>query len=395
MYGTDCGAHALSLLLVYLFMLAFAVNEVDSDMADMKIVHVETGRHFYGGAQQVIWLIQGLAERDVDSVLVCSAGTEIDSVAQRAGLRVVNIPCNGDLDLAFPIRLNRFLRCEQPDIVHCHSRRGGDLLGGWASLLSHKPAVVSRRVDSAEKSLIALLRYMPFQKIVAISEHIAAVLRDSRVDPKKLSVIRSAVDVNTVKKSAERRQLEEFGIRHNTFAIAVAAQLIKRKGHRFILNALPQVLTLHPEVRVVFFGRGPERARLIALARKLGVDNAVQFVGFRSDIDDYLAAFDLFVHSADKEGLGVSILKASAAQLPVIAFDVAGCREAIVHMETGLLVPLYNQGKLCSAIGKLIEEPELRGAMGVAGRRRMLENFSVSKMVEGHIDIYSELVHGQ
>ena len=116
-------------------MLAFAVNEVDSDMADMKIVHVETGRHFYGGAQQVIWLIQGLAKRDVDSVLVCSAGTEIDSVAQQAGLRVINIPCNGDLDFAFPIKLNRFLRREQPDIVHCHSRRGGDLLGGWGSFL--------------------------------------------------------------------------------------------------------------------------------------------------------------------------------------------------------------------------------------------------------------------
>ena len=174
----------------------------------------------------------------------------------------------------------------------------------------------------------------------------------------------------------------------------MAAQLIKRKGHRFIINALPQLLARYPEVRVVFFGRGPEKARLIALARKLGVDNAVNFVGFRIDIDDYLAAFDLFVHSADKEGLGVSILKASAAQLPVVAFDVAGCREAIVHMKTGILVPLYNQSKLCSAIGNLIEQPELRAAMGVAGRRRMLEDFSVSKMVEAHIDMYSELLHG-
>ncbi len=88
-------------------MLASACDEVDAHEGSMKILHVETGRHFYGGAQQVIWLIAGLGARGVENLLVCPAGSAIDTVARRAGIAVKNLDCGGDLDFRFAWRLAR------------------------------------------------------------------------------------------------------------------------------------------------------------------------------------------------------------------------------------------------------------------------------------------------
>ena len=144
----------------------------------MKILHVETGRHLYGGPQQVIYLITALRERGHESILVCPPGSGIDQVARQAGIPVRNLFCAGDLDLPFAYRLRSICR-RAPDIVHCHSRRGADCPRRARSELRRIPAVVSRRVDNTEMRLVARLRYRPFRKIIAISEAIADVLRDT------------------------------------------------------------------------------------------------------------------------------------------------------------------------------------------------------------------------
>lgn len=375
-------------------MLAFARGEVDARNFRLKIVHVETGRHFYGGAQQVIWLIRGLAARDVESILVCPPGAEIDEIARAEDITVVNIPCSGDADFALPFRLHRLLRRERPDLVHCHSRRGADFPGGWGALTAGIPAVVSRRVDSPESPTAAAIRYHPFRKVIAISENIATVLGTSRVRPDKLTVIRSAVDAASMPADADREVLHrEFGIREDVFAIAVIAQLIKRKGHRFLLDVIPGLIAAHPDIKVVFFGQGAAEEQLRALAARLGCSATVLFAGFRHDVDTYLSAFDLLVHPAEKEGLGVAMLKAAAAGLPVIAFDIAGCREAVQHLKTGILVPPGDLAGLQAAIGTMYEEPEIRAELGAAGRQRMLDEFSVATMVDRYLDVYREVLN--
>ena len=92
-----------------------------------------------------------------------------------------NLFCAGDLDLPFAYRLAQFLKDAAPDIVHCHSRRGADILGGLAASFADIPAVVSRRVDNTEMRLVAACA-TALQKVIAISEAIADVLRDRGVE---------------------------------------------------------------------------------------------------------------------------------------------------------------------------------------------------------------------
>lgn len=361
----------------------------------MKTVHVETGRHFYGGAQQVIWLLQGLLAAGVDCELVCPPDSAIASRASALGLSVVEIPCAGDHDIRFMWRLRDFLRAARPDLVHCHSRRGGDFWGGRAARAAGMPTVLSRRVDNLEPSHFSRLRYKPFNKVIAISDNIATVLKVAGLNADRLVVIRDAVDVDCVNLKPEADVLSRhFELTEKHFSIAVVAQLIRRKGHRFLFDALPSLVLKYPRIKVVVFGVGPDEEQLRALARKLGVSGAVIFAGFRLDLDEYLAAFDLLVHPAEKEGLGVAMLKGASAGLPVIAFDVAGAKEAVAHGSTGVLIPARNVESLQKAIEFMIEEPEMRRFFGAAGRQRMRDEFSVQAMVESHIELYAQPGNG-
>jgi glycosyltransferase involved in cell wall biosynthesis len=360
----------------------------------MKILHVETGRHLYGGPQQVIYLIRALRGMGHDNTLVCPPGSGIDSAARSAGIPVRNLFCAGDLDLPFAYRLSQYISESKPDIVHCHSRRGADVLGGLAASFADVPAVVSRRVDNTEMRLVAALRYRPFRRIIAISEAIAEVLRDRGVEPERLTVIRSAVDVAEFEKPGDCEAFRrEFAVPGNAIVIAAAGQLIPRKGHGYLLQAIAELLPARPNLHLIIFGEGYLGNQLRAQAASLGLGDAVQFAGFREDLDHHVGCFDLFAHPALAEGLGVAALKAAAAGVPVVGFSAGGLVEAVATGTTGLLVPPEDVEALRDAIATLVDDDQLRQRMGAAGRERMQKEFSIVTMARKHVDVYESVIN--
>ena len=358
----------------------------------MKILHVETGRHFLGGPQQVVYLINALRERGFDNTLVCPPDSGLDRAARQAGIRVQNLFCAGDLDLPFAYRLAQFLKQQAPDIVHCHSRRGADVLGGLAAKYADIPAVVSRRVDNTEMRLMAAVRYKPFRKIIAISNAIADVLVENGVDAERITVIRSAVDVDALSKPVDKAALkDEFGIPDNVPSIAAAGQLIPRKGHRYLLEAAAGLIAAQQPFRLVIFGDGYLNNQLRAQAASLNLGEHVQFAGFRDDLDSYIGGFDLFVHPALTEGLGVAALKAAAAGIAVVGFDAGGLSEAVDHDKTGLLVEAGSAVQLQKAIATLLLDESRRTTLAHNGRERMRVEFSIDAMVNKHVELYESL----
>ena len=341
----------------------------------------------------MIYLINALRDRGHDCTLVCPPGSGIDTVARRSGIRVQNLFCAGDLDLPFAYRLAQFLKAEKPDIVHCHSRRGADMLGGLAASLADVPAVVSRRVDNTEMRLVAALRYRPFRKVIAISEAIAEVLRDGGIEPGRIVVIRSAVDADAFGTPPDCAALRHsFGIADSAFTIAAAGQLIPRKGHRYLLEAMGMLRATCPRLRLVIFGEGYLNDQLHDQAAALGLGEVVQFAGYRDDLDSFIGCFDLFVHPASAEGLGVAVMKASAAGLPVVACDAGGIGEVVADGTTGLLVAPDDAQALHGAIARLVDDEALRVRLGEAGRKRMQNEFSIATMAAAHLALYESLI---
>ena len=337
-----------------------------------------------------------LRERGVDGLLVCEATSGVDQAARSAGLPVCNIPCSGDLDLPFVWRLRRVLAEEKPDLVHCHSRRGGDFLGGQAAAMADVPAIVSRRVDNPESPMRARLRYRKFRKVVAISETIADVLRDAGLDQERLVIIRSAVDIGPLLKVPDKDAFRrEFGIAGNSIVLGAIGQLIERKGHRFLLDAMATVVESHPQLQLLIFGEGPLAEDLRGQCQALGLAEKVRFAGFRDDLDEWIGCLDVVVHPALAEGLGVALLKAAAAAVPVVAFAAGGAREAVKDGETGLLVPPADVSGLGGAIATLVADRKMRERFGESGRERMQREFTVDAMVEKHVTLYETICSGQ
>lgn len=362
----------------------------------MSVVHVETGRHLYGGALQVLYLAQGLEERGIKSVLLVPRGSEVAAAARKRWLRVEEFPYRGEADLMGAARmLWRFSR-RDVEIVHLHSRRGADTLGAVAGTLARAPVVLTRRVDNREIDWIVGAKYGLYRRIVAISAAVRDVLTDQGVPSDKISLVRSAVDASEWLSAEDAAARDgEFGLQPGVPAGAMVAQFVPRKGHWVLMHALAILRRHGLTPNVVLFGRGPMRDKVAALAETAGVADQIRFAGFRDDLYRWLGAFDFCVHPALKEGLGVAALQAGAAGIPVVGGRAGGIPEVVKDCETGLLCPPGDAGALADAIERLLEDPEGARALGRRARTRIESRFSIDAMVEGNIEVYREVIRGR
>ena len=359
----------------------------------MRVLHLEAGKHVYGGALQVLLLVEGLQKRGMENLLVVPEGSDVQAEAVNRGLPLHALPMAGEADLLFPPRFRSLIRETAPDLVHLHSRRGADILGGLGARWAGVPVVLTRRVDNPEPAWIVGAKYRLFDRIITISEAIREVLVREGLDPDRIRCVHSALDIDPEQMPCRRDAfMEEFDFSPENQVVGMAAQFIPRKGHDILLQAIPAVLREHPEARFLLFGRGPLHEEISQKVVAEGLENEVRVPGFREDLPNILPCLSALVHPATTEGLGIIILQAAAAGLPVVASAAGGIPEAVVHGETGLLVPPGDPEALGSALSSILDDPAEARRMGNRGRHRIRTEFSVDRMVEGNLGVYRELL---
>lgn len=358
----------------------------------MKVLHVETGRHLYGGARQVMYIMDGLQRFGVENILLCQQSSSIAREARQIA-EVIPVSLNGDLDFRLFFHLRKLIRRMRPDIVHCHSRRGADIWGGLAAKSLGVPAVLSRRVDNPESAWWVKRKYQMYGKVICISEGIRQVLIKEGLPPGKVTTVRSAIDVNAWEEDCNREAFEQqFEINTNTTVLGMVAQLIPRKGHKLVLQAMHRLHQEYPGLRLICFGQGPLRESLEQEVIRYGLQGKVTFAGFRQDLNKWLGCIDVLVHPAYMEGLGISLIQAAACKVPIIASRAGGMPEIVHHEENGLLIEPGNLEQLMGALTKMLHEPETRQKYGAAGRLLVEKGFSIDHMVEGNLAVYRELL---
>jgi glycosyltransferase involved in cell wall biosynthesis len=359
----------------------------------MHIAHLETGQHLYGGARQVLMLLDGLARKDIQTTLVCPPDSAISTAADGSAINVVTLPMRGDLDVTFASRFGRWLKQSQPDLLHVHSRRGADLWGGLAANRAGVPAVLTRRVDNPELPLLGALKYRAYKRVIAISGAIRQQLVTDGVGADRIRVVRSVIQPDDCQPDWSREQfLDAFGLAEEHKVVVCAAQFIPRKGHADLLAAWPTVVAACPQARLVLLGQGPDERALRAAVKQAGLISTVQFAGFRNDLRHFLGRADVLVHPALKEGLGICLLEAQSARVPIVATRAGGIPEAVSEGESALLVPPGDSVALAGALGQLLADSDLRARMGAAGFTHVSQNFSPEVMVSGNLDVYQELL---
>ncbi len=365
----------------------------------LNTLHVETGRHLYGGGLQAIYLARGLMDRGHRATLVCAAGSGIEQEARDRGIPVRPIKIFHDADLCIAFRILRVIRGERPQVVHLHSRRGADLFGGIAARLARVPVtVLSRRVDDRVRlDPIGRLKHLVLpDKVVAISGGIRDVLIDCGVPAERVALVHSGVVTGEFCYERDRAWFaSEFGVPEGAPVIGTIAQLIERKGHRFLFQAAVDILREFPETRFLILGEGAMRATLEAMARDVGISESVIFAGFRGDIARIIPCLDIVAHPALREGLGVSLLQASTSGVAIVGANAGGIPEIVHNGETGILIEPGDAGAIADACIRLLRDPELRAGLGERARAMVETEFSTEQMIEGNLRIYRELLQGK
>jgi glycosyltransferase involved in cell wall biosynthesis len=187
----------------------------------------------------------------------------------------------------------------------------------------------------------------------------------------------------------------ELGLPADARVLLAVARLERQKGVDVALRALAAVRRSEPRAVLVVLGEGPERGALEALARELGVADAVFLPGRVGDVAALLAASDLLVHPARWEGFGLGPLEAMLAGKPVVASRVSSLPELVADGATGRLVPPDDPDALAGAVCDLLADAPLRARLGEAGRERARVEFSVARMADRTLAAYGALGAGR
>lgn len=350
----------------------------------------------WGGAELLLLkLVRLSGSRFQHSVCCLGQDGPLRSDFENAGcaVRVLGKSRRRDLP-AVLARGGSLLREAKPDLVHLH-RDGPDAWGQFIALAGrrHRLVVTEHSTYGAAPGQLLLacktilrraLRNQIF-KTAAISQAVADDLVARRlVDPSRVVVIHNGVDPN-VFSCGERRVLEGKDV-----VIGTAGRLVDLKGQEFLLRAAGLLTPQHPELRVAVAGKGPAQGRLERLARELGISDRVVFAGETADMPSFLRGLDLFVLPSIQEGFGLSLVEAMSCGLPVVGARVGGVPEIVVHGESGLVVEPADPGALAAALEQYLADPALARRMGAAARQRVIERFTIERMVRDYERLYLE-----
>ena len=188
----------------------------------------------------------------------------------------------------------------------------------------------------------------------------------------------------------------------NKFVMLSVGRLTRRKGHDNVLRALPEILDHAPHVIYVIVSTGEEVESLKAMAKALGVDHAVRFVGEvpYQELPSYYNCADLFIManrslpSGDIEGFGIVFLEASACAVPVIAGDSGGTRDPVQDGHNGFRIDGTQPRNISAAVLRMIESSELRTTLGRNGRALVEREYAWDRVFEQVLDLSERVVHG-
>lgn len=361
----------------------------------MFSLHIDTAPTWRGGQNQVLLTVLGLRARGHRAALVAHPSGELRQRADE-GLELIPLAPGHELDLKAAWRFARVITRLRPDVVHAHDPHGVAMASIALSMLTRgpePPLVAARRVDfRLKRNSFSRWKYRQVDLFIASSEAIRQILVQDGVDPHRAITVHEGVDVERLDRIEPISVQAELWLPHHAPVVGNVAALVPHKGQRHLIDAAAMLLRDAPDARVVIFGEGPLRPRLEQQVKQLRLERHVFLPGFRADVQGLIKTFDVFVMSSETEGLGTSLLDAMAAARPCVATRTGGIPEVVVNGETGLLVPPRDSAALARALARLLRDAPLRQRFGEAGRRRVMAQFTLDRMVEGTLAAYQTAI---
>ena len=321
----------------------------------MSILHVDTDPGWRGGQQLLYRLASGLSEAGVPTAVACPPQGRLYAELSSRNVDLIAIPSGASL------RTIPRLRAAGPRLLVAHTSHAHGLC-----VMSGLPSVVHRWVDAPVSSTPwSRWKYRQPLAFVACSEAVAEVLRRGGVAPKRIRVVYGGTEPLDGKPPADAPAVLAVGAR------------VHHKGHDVLADAVAILRGRGVDVDVGVAGDGPMQPP------------GLRLLGSRDDVGGLLQGARVFVHPSRSEGLGMAVVEAMMAGVPIVASSVGGIPEIV--RQDGVLVEPCSPLALADALQKVLagDHPDVKGAQA-----RVLTQFSTAQMVAGARRVYAEVTGG-
>lgn len=357
-----------------------------------------------GGAERHLLLLAGEMVRRGYSVCVAvlrnapSGGAKnLEDEFRQAGSEVVYLKKYGLWDIGRWLSLIKLVGRLRPEIIHSHLPRA-DLSAAVVKRVHPKIAWISTVHDSYKKGTYSGYWIFPIigwnwrkaDRFVAVSHTVKDwIVQTLRIEPEKITVVYHGIDVSMQRfeEKADNREPR----------VGCLARFEQRKGLQVLVQAMPKICEKFPQAKLLLAGSDPKgySNEIKEIVEKLGLENNVEVMGFCSTPFEFLNSLDVFASASFTEGFGIVLLEAMSMKCPIVASDIYPLNYIVQNGVTGILAESGNCTVFADAIVELLENPQKRRAMGEAGYKRCMEEFSLSVSLGKLNSLYEQCLNMQ
>jgi len=370
-----------------------------------SILQLIGGGEIGGAEQHVLTLLKGIDPEHFSVVSGCLIDGPFAQLTREMEIHTLRFPMKYALDLSPLPHLIREVRRQNLSLIHTHGSRAnllGRLAGRWLKIPVVSTVHSSLKQDylSPKAAFLALAldrMTLPLTSgIITVSEALAYEVADRGGENIRTiyNGIQPLPHLEDPRNRADLRQSfrRSWGIPFDALILGTIARLHPTKGLNYLIKAAKLLQMRFPKVHLLIVGDGPLHLELEAQLNSIGLPYTL--TGFLPDAYQSLPAMDLFILPSISEGMGLVLLEAMQAHIPIVASQVGGIPEVIRDGKEGLLVPPMNPEALAEACLRILENPELSKSMTEAGAKRWQE-FSIYEMLRQTQTFYQELLRDE
>lgn len=356
------------------------------------IDHLDSG----GAQRQMIELVNRL-DKSKYEITVCNLDEEKNQLA--GDLREKNIPIFslnqfGKLDIKTIYLLSRYIKRNRFSIIHTYLFTA-DCYGRIAAKLSQTPIIIAslRSVDSWKNLFhifVDKILSLFSDKIIVNANMIKTFLTsEENIVAEKIQTIHNGIDLDKWSLSFQPEKLKiKYGIKKDDFVIGILARNDPVKDHETYFKAAKIVCKKIPNVKFLAIGDGMENKNMRNLTRHIGIEKNVILKDYIPNVAKIIEILDISTLTSLIEGCPNIILESMIMKKPVVATNVGGIPELVINNLTGYLVPPQKPQILANKFIHLLESPNQRYRFGENGYNRVVQKFSMTKMVKSTEKIY-------
>ncbi|MEP0711395.1 glycosyltransferase [Algoriphagus sp.] len=322
---------------------------------------------------------------------------------QRAGIHVELIP-SGNLSLFFQVsKVRKFIQTHEIDILHAHLPWAGIMARSVGNKIKIPIVYTEHNTWERYNKLSYWGNRISFKKqdvAIAVSNEVALSMRLNSIwDPYRrgermqLKVIQNGVNTEMfVRMPDVRCAMPELAIPKEAKVIGIVAVFRDQKRLWLWVEVALKVLERCPEAHFMLVGDGEWRGKIEDQIKKSGKSGNFHLVGVQKNVIPYLSMMDIYLSTSEFEGLPIAMLEAMSCEVPVVATSAGGIGEVIQQGVQGYLSAIDEWNKLSDYCCDLILNPELHDNMRKAARERVIDQFSMKRMVRELEGVYGEVV---